>query len=167
MNKTVVIIGSIALLGVGAYFYFKPKAKGATGTGLTGAGGMGAGMTETGIGAGTTGGVMPPAGTVFTTPEEVEAITVKISTARDLTKKICDLKAQYKITTDEMNDFMNFTGVNQSNTAFSNLPISIKTQQMITYQLARKKAIPTVAEAINKLKELGYKEVDCKMVKIA
>jgi hypothetical protein len=165
MNKTVVIIGSIALLGVGAYFYFKPKAKGATGAGTTDAGTTGTG----GMGAltGTTGAIMPPAGTVFTTPEEVEAITVKISTARDLTKKICDLKAQYKITTDEMNDFMNFTGVNQSNTAFSNLPISIKTQQMITYQLARKKAIPTVAEAINKLKELGYKEVDCKMVKIA
>ena len=32
MNKTTIIIGSVALLGVGAYFYFKPKAKGETDT---------------------------------------------------------------------------------------------------------------------------------------
>jgi len=161
MNKTVVIIGSIALLGVGAYFYFKPKAKGATGAGATDAGTTGTG----GMGAltGTTGAIMPPAGTVFTTPEQVEAITVKVSNARDLTKTICDLKKQYKITEDEMNDFMNFTSVS-NDLIKSNMTTA---QSLAQTALARKNAVKTVADSINKLKELGYKEVDCKMVQIA
>jgi len=170
MNKTVIIIGSIALLGVGAFLYFKPKAKvltGANGTGTAGAGTTGTGEA---------GSTMPPAGTVFTTPEEVEAITVKVSTARDLTNLICDLKKRYKITQDQMNDFMNIVGTafgSASNvTQNFGTPVSSlgsvfsTTQTLAEYALARKKAIQTVADSITKLKELGYKEVDCKMVKI-
>jgi len=61
MNKTLIIIGSVALLGVGAYLYFKGKAKpneetmGAdttgtdtTGTGTTGTDTMGTDTTGTG-----------------------------------------------------------------------------------------------------------------------
>jgi hypothetical protein len=75
MNKTVIIIGSVALLGVGAFLYFKPKLTATTGAGETGAGttGAGSGTTgagTTGAGAGTTEGT-PPAGTVLTTPEQV------------------------------------------------------------------------------------------------
>ena len=48
MNKTVIILGSVALLGVGAYLYFKGKAKtneetietDITGTGTTATGTM-------------------------------------------------------------------------------------------------------------------------------
>ena len=167
MNKTALIIGGIAILGVGAYFYFKPKATvttGTTGAGLTGTGTTGTATTGTGT-------AMPPAGTVITSPEEVEAITVKVSTARDLTKTICDLKKQYKITEDEMNDFMNFTswsanvasGVNSSILGSTNASIS----SSLAFQINRKKAIPTIAESIKQLKELGYKEQDCKMVKLA
>jgi len=84
MNKNVLIIGgSIAILGVGAYLYFKSKAK--PNSENMGAETMGAGTTGTGVS-------MPPAGSVFTTPEEVEAITLKITTAKDLTNKICELK---------------------------------------------------------------------------
>jgi hypothetical protein len=169
MNKTVIIIGGVALVGVVAYFYFKPKLTASTGAGETGTGAMGTGMTGTATGTGTTGATMPPAGTVFTTPEQVEAITVKVSTARDLTKKICDLKKQYKITTDQMNDFMNFTNtvtLTGQNSSIFGTQISQSATDMIKFQSARKKAIQTVADSINELKALGYKEVDCKMVQI-
>jgi hypothetical protein len=174
MNKTVIIIGGVAIVGVVAYFYFKPKLSATTGTDAMGTGAMGAGTGTTGTGTtgtGTTGATMPPAGTVFTTPEQVEAITVKVSTARDLTKTICDLKKQYKITTDQMNDFMNFTSTatltGQNSSIFSSTQISQTASEMMKFQLARKKAIQTVADSINELKALGYKEVDCKMVQIA
>ena len=173
MNKNVLIFGGIAILGVGAYLYFKPKATvttGATGAGLTGTGTTGTSTTGTGT-------AMPPAGTVFTTPEEVEAITVKISSARDLTKTICDLKKQYKITEDEMNDFMNITGFGASvtsgiqsslGTAGSSAFNTVSTAQTLFQQSQRRKeAVKTVADSIKQLKELGYKEQDCKMVKIA
>ena len=163
MNKNVLIIGgSIAILGVGAYLYFKGKAKPDEET-------MGEG--ETGTSTTGTGTAMPPAGSVFTTPEEVEAITVKVSTARDLTKTICDLKKRFKITEDEINDFMNITGFGASVVSDVNNAIFGTTSSVVSsgvvYQLGRSKAIPTIAESINKLKELGYKEVDCKMVRIA
>lgn len=168
MNKTVIIIGGVALVGVVAYFYFKPKLTATTGAGEMGTGTTGTGTT--GASAGTTGATMPPAGTVLTTPEEVEAITIKISSARDLTKTICDLKKQYKITEDEMNDFMNITGWSGGVTSGIHTATNDALTSAVTLsQLAsrRKLAVKTVAESINKLKELGYKEVDCKMVKIA
>jgi len=56
MNKTAVIIGGVAFLGIGAYFYFKPKATVTTGAGSSGASSTGStgttGMTGT---TGTTG----------------------------------------------------------------------------------------------------------------
>jgi hypothetical protein len=164
MNKNVLIFGGIAILGVGAYLYFKPKATVTTGAGLTGTGTTGTSTTGTGT-------AMPPAGTVFTTPQEVEAITVKVSSARDLTKTICDLKKQYKITEDEMNDFMNFTSftANVASSVNSSLGNSSMTtaQSLFQNQIARKKAVETVSDSIKQLKELGYKEQDCKMIKIA
>lgn len=166
MNKTAIIIGGVAIVGVVAYFYFKPKLSATTGAGAMGTGEIGALTGTTGTtgttGAGTTGATMPPAGTVFTTPEQVEAITVKVSTARDLTKTICDLKKRYKITEDQMNDFMNFTSWNPSS-----LSTMTTVQSLAQTAVARKKAIQTVANSINELKALGYKEVDCKMVQIA
>lgn len=167
MNKTVIIIGGVALVGVVAYFYFKPKLTASTGAGETGTGAMGTGMTGTATGTGTTGATMPPAGTVFTTPEQVEAITVKVSTARDLTKTICDLKKQYKITEDQMNDFMNFTSWSAGVTSGVNNSLSTATQSSLAYAVGRKKAIQTIADSIKELKSLGYKEENCKMVNIA
>ena len=161
MNKNVLIFGGVALVGVVAYLYLKGKAKPNAET-------MGAGTTgtsTTGSGTTGTGTAMPPAGTVFTTPEEVEAITVKVATARDLTKTICDLKKQYKINEDEMNDFMNFFG---NDSVVPNLISEVMTaQELANYASRRKNVVETVADSINKLKELGYKEVDCKMVRIA
>jgi hypothetical protein len=156
MNKNVLIFGGVALVGVVAYLYFKPKSNANSGATTTGS-------DATSTGAGTTGGIMPPAGTVFTTPEEVEAITVKISTARDLTKTICDLKKKYNITEDEMNDFMNFTSISTPFMESANATAL----SMLANAKARKEAVSTIAENINKLKELGYKEEGCKMIKIA
>jgi hypothetical protein len=189
MNKNVLIIGGgIAIIGVGAYLYFKSKAK-------TNAETLAA-STPT-----------PPAGSVFTTPEEVEAITLKISTAKDLTNKICELKKAYNITDDNLNNYMNFSsnnsndymnfsigGVNlnpfkdgiklNSISPLSNLlggglsigpasPVTkiidglIKDSKNSKLQKEnRGKAIKMASELIIELKELGYKEVDCKMVKI-
>lgn len=54
MKKTALIIGSLVVLGIGAYFYFRPKPKAedvtgadttGTGTGTTGAGTTGVGTT--------------------------------------------------------------------------------------------------------------------------
>jgi hypothetical protein len=57
MKKTALIIGSLVVLGIGAFFYFKPKAKAEDGTG---AGTTGAGATASGTtGVGTT--TPPPA----------------------------------------------------------------------------------------------------------
>jgi hypothetical protein len=106
MNKTVIIIGSIALLGVGAYFYFKPKSTGATGADPMGTDAMGTGTGTTGtgagantIGAGTTGTIggstsVPPTGTVLTTPEQVADTAKKIAEAKSLATKISDLRTK-------------------------------------------------------------------------
>jgi len=193
MNKNVLIIGgSIAILGVGAYLYFKSKAK-------PNSENMGAETTGAGV-------PMPPAGSVFTTPEEVEAITLKITTAKDLTNKICELKKAYNITTDNLNDYMNFSSNNPNDymnfsigrvnlnpfkggiklssiSPVANLfggggigsiiPLGSVVGSLIQdskdakkRQENRGKAIKTASELIIELKELGYKEVDCKMERI-
>ena len=96
MNKTAVILGSLAVLGVGAFLYFRPKAKNGETAGLVasltsgGAGASGTGASTTG--AGVTGASVPPTGTVLSTPAQVEDIAKKIAEARSLATKIADLK---------------------------------------------------------------------------
>jgi hypothetical protein len=96
MNKTVIIAGSVLVLGVGAYFYFKPKKTGTTGSGTTGSGTTGSGTTGTGTtgtgttGTGTTGTEttgtgstsVPPTGTTLSTPAQVEDTAKKIAEAK-------------------------------------------------------------------------------------
>ena len=93
MNKTVVIIGSVLVLGVGAYFYFKPKKTGTTGTGTSGTGTSGADTTGTGTtDTGTTS--VPPTGTTLSTPAQVEDLAKKIAEAKSLATKISDLRTK-------------------------------------------------------------------------
>ena len=93
MNKTVIIAGSVLVLGVGAYFYFKPKKTGTTGSGTTGTETTGTGTTGTGTtSAGTTS--VPPTGTTLTTPAEVEDLAKKIAEAKSLATKISDLRTK-------------------------------------------------------------------------
>lgn len=93
MNKTVVIIGSVLVLGVGAYFYFKPKKTGTTGTGTSGTGTSGADTTGSDTtGTGTTS--VPPTGTTLSTPAQVEDLAKKIAEARSLATQILDKRTR-------------------------------------------------------------------------
>ena len=85
-NKTAVIIGSVVLLGVGAFIYFKPKAIPTAGAGTSGAGTSGAGTSS----SGTTN--LPSTETVLTTPQEVIEVAKKMAEAKDLATKISDLR---------------------------------------------------------------------------
>ena len=101
MNKTAVIIGGVAFLGIGAYFYFKPKATvttsaGSAGTGTTGS--AGTGTTGTGAtGTSSTGTGMtsvPPTGTVLYTPEQVLMTAKIIADAKSLATQISDKRTK-------------------------------------------------------------------------
>jgi hypothetical protein len=113
MNKTVIIIGSVALLGVGAYLYFKGKAKpneetmgtdttgtGTTGTDTTGTDTTGTDTTGTDTtGTGTTGTgtttVNPSTGTVVPKVDEVLQVSNSTKNAQEavtLASQIFELK---------------------------------------------------------------------------
>lgn len=159
MNKTALIIGVLALTGVGAFLYFRPKSSAPT-TGSLGLGSLGLGAPDS-----TTTSV-PPTGTQLVTPEQVAEIALKMSEARELTKNICALKKEYNITTDEMNDFMNFTSY--ENPSYGAVTAGMTRAQILAQNaLKRKKAVQEVSDSIKKLQELGYKEDNCVMVKIA
>ena len=83
MEKKAVIIGSIVVLGLGAYFYFKPKKTG-TDSSMSG---LPPANTNSQIS-------VPPTGEVITSPEEVEKIAQKITDAKALAVKIDALKTE-------------------------------------------------------------------------
>jgi hypothetical protein len=163
MNKAVIIGGSVVLLGVGAYVYFKTKSKaetdsattgtettgaGTTGAGTSGAGTSGAGTSGAGTsGAGTSGAV---AGTTLATPEEVKVELEKIKKAKDLALSICRLRAREK----------------NSSPARATGGFSASFSQ--TQQNAMNAGIRSaIARDVKKLKLLGYTEVNCEIIKIA
>jgi hypothetical protein len=143
MNKTVVIIGSVVVLGVGAYFYFKPKKTGATGTGNSGTGTSGTDTTGTGTtGTGTTS--VPPTDTTLSTPAQVEDLLKKTAEATSIAKQIYDLKqaidnAKYKNSISNSSDWT-------ANITKARNEAIIKSST---------KSIPTL---IQKLSDLGYTE---------
>lgn len=86
MNKTAIVIGVLALAGVGAYFYFKPKTKVET-TGLGGLSDLGS--SDSGATPTTT---VPPTGAILETPEQVAETAKKMAEAKELASKITELK---------------------------------------------------------------------------
>ena len=98
MNKTAVIIGGVAFLGIGAYFYFKPKVTVTTGAGSAGAGSTGAsstGASSTGTSSAGTGMTsVPPTGTVLYTPEQVLMTAKIIADAKSLATQISDKRTK-------------------------------------------------------------------------
>ena len=99
MNKTaIIVVGSLAVLGIGAFFLFKSKATGTAGAGTAGSGTAGTGTSgteTTGSGSGiTTVTSVPPTGTTLTTPEQVAETAKKIADAKDLATKISDLRTK-------------------------------------------------------------------------
>ncbi len=163
MNKTAIIIGSVALLGVGAYLYFKPKAKDATGTGTTGTGATGTGATgtgATGTGAtdtGTTG--VPPTGTTLSTPEQVADTAKKIAEAKSLATKISDMRTKrssYLVIS--LKDYAVVSG----NKFFANNDLMLKALK--DNDIAKlEKDIKDLDEQLGKL---GYMEVNGSIAKI-
>jgi hypothetical protein len=144
MNKAVIIGGSIALLGVGAYVYFKTKSKDetpltTTGTGTTGAGTTGAGTETPAL----------PSGTTLPTPEAVEAEVEKIKKAKDLALSICRLRAREKNSSTPR--------------ATGGFSASFLERQQNAVNVGIRSAI---ARDTKKLKLLGYTEVNCEIVKI-
>ena len=116
MNKTVIIVGSVLVLGVGAYFYFKPKKTGTTGSGTTGTGTTGTGTTGTGTtGTETTGTgstSVPPTGTTLSTPAEVEDVAKKIAEAKSLATKISDLRTKRtSVIAMSLRDYETYSGI--------------------------------------------------------
>jgi hypothetical protein len=182
MNKTAIIIGSVALLGVGAYFYFKPKSTGTagsetagadtlgaglmgagttgtgtTGTGTTGTGTTGTGTTGTGAtGAGTTS--VPPTGTVLTTPQQVEDTAKKIAEAKSLATQISDLRAK-------RNSYVTMS-LSEFKKVFSNQTFWNDTSAQIFKDNQISNLLKSIKNLDEQLGKLGYMEVNGSITKI-
>ena len=156
MNKIVIITGSVALLGVGAYFYFKTKSTGKDVGSLSG-GTLGSIANNPTSSLGTTS--VPPTGTTLTTPEQVQDTAKKIAEARSLATQISDLKTKRNsYINSSLKDFSKL-----SNNSFwaNNLQMlkTIKEQQIGDLE----KQIKALDE---KLALLGYAEVNGSISKI-
>ena len=148
MKKTVIIIGSLALLGVGAFFYFKPKSKGkdllgdaSTGGASTGNGTTGGASTD-GTSAGGTNG------TSTTTPINPQndpntAELVKFIRAELIAKQIFDLRKELPPSC--------------TRNVFDCLPV------ISTFNALKTKKINLLKKEIA---DLGYKEQDGKSIKL-
>ena len=156
MNKIVIITGSVALLGVGAYFYFKTKSTGKDVGSLSG-GTLGSIANNPTSSLGTTS--VPPTGTTLTTPEQVQDTAKKIAEARSLATQISDLKTKRNsYINSSLKDFSKL-----SNNSFwvNNLQMlkTIKEQQIGDLE----RQIKALDE---KLALLGYAEVNGSISKI-
>jgi hypothetical protein len=126
MNKTAIIIGSLAILGIGAYFYLKPKAKaedtiglGTTGSGTTGSGTTGVGSTT-----------QPP-----TQPE------VKTTSAEDLIE-IIKLKDYI---TERANAMNNYKKQSSRNAVKEDIRQNMEKLQLYGYTLDNKRQLIKIA----------------------
>ena len=155
-TKKILIVGAVAVVGVGAYFYFKPKSKGNETNSLSG-GTSGSIPNNPATSSGTTS--VTPTGTTLTTPEQVEETAKKIAEARSLATKIYDLKnKRNSYMTSSSRDFAN----SSNNTFWSNNESMLK--------LLRQQQISVVEKEIKDLDEklalLGYAEVNGSITRI-
>jgi hypothetical protein len=161
MNKKLIIIGSVAILGIGAFFYFKTKAKPKTdtkGAGNAGAETAGAGTSGTDtVGTGTTS--VPPTGTTLTTPEQVAETAKKIADAKDLATKISDLRIKRsKYLSLSLSSYATEAG-HQFWANHDDMLSSMRNSDIISFD----KQIKDLNEQIGKL---GYMETNGSIVKI-
>jgi hypothetical protein len=147
-TKKILIVGAVAVLGVGAYFYFKPKSKVNETDSLSG-GTSGSIPNNPASSSGTTS--VPPTGTTLSTLEKVEENAKRMAEARSLATKIYDLK-------NKRNSYMNSTLRNfaelSNNSFWSNNESMLK--------LLRKQQISEIEKEIKdldiKLSMLGFVE---------
>jgi hypothetical protein len=150
MNKTVVIIGSIALLGVGAYFYFKPKAKDTSATGLGGEVLSNSEVLPTTS--------VPPTGTVLETPAQVAETAQKIAEARVLVSKITELRKERSILLSKP---LSYFGVGTSSLFGTNNTVVTTIKNTQVAGIDKK-----IRELEISLSKLGYTEANGNLVKI-
>jgi hypothetical protein len=175
-TKTVVIIGSVVLLGVGAFIYFKPKAIPTAGVGTSNTGTSNTGTSNTGtsntgtsntstsssgtLSAGTSSSGttnLPSTETVLTTPQEVIEVAKKMAEAKDLATKISDLR-------NGKNRYLSLSLLAYATeTGMSNYPEARWKEFRDTMIAGIDKQIKDLNEQIGKL---GYMEVNGGIVKI-
>jgi hypothetical protein len=153
MKKAVLVIGAVGILGVGLYLAFRNRGKKQDSL-VGGTLDLSSAITTP----------VPPKGTEITTPEQAEEIAVKISLATQLTKEICDLKKQYRITDAQLSEFRNFVGMQSTTNILQSA--TERGETVVSIALQRKLAIKKIGENIQGLKALGYKEENCLLVKI-
>jgi peptidoglycan hydrolase CwlO-like protein len=145
MNKKVIIISVLGLVGVGAFFYFKPKSNAQEQDSLTG-GALG----NTNL-PNTTG--VPPTGTVLTTPEQVQETATKIAEARNLASQVSKLRAQRNV-------YLSSSTKTPTNTFYSSNMQTLINKGQIS-QLDKK-----IKELDDKLVLLGFTELNGSIIKI-
>ena len=143
MNKKVIIVAVLGLVGVGAYFYFKDKSK--TNKILAGQ------TSDNSL-------TVPPKGTVLSNPEEVIDLAKKITDAKGLARNINSLRLEKESMLSNPKRF--FRG---------KVPSIILNNKKVLDSKIEKRVID-FDQQINSfeslIKNLGYKEVNGNAVKI-
>lgn len=164
MIKKIVIFGALALAGVGAYIYFKPKAK-VTGTDTTGAGTTGTDTTGAGTsGTGTTGTGTTGTGTAGTSVTPAPTDTI-LNTAPIVNPNAPITNAQ---SAQNMEALAKFTQAQGLATQIVNLrsgkkPAIFNGQNMSTYQkelFINAQIYEQISNIVAQMNTLGYKEVN-------
>ncbi len=139
-TKKILIVGAVAVLGVGAYLYFRPKnTKGVDASLLE--------NPSSGIN-------VPPKGTTLSTPEQVAETAKKIADAKGLAKKIYDLRIKRdKLKSNPRQSFPIGSIIN------TNALLTVANSQI-------KKIDQEIADIEKVLNSLGYTELNGNIVKI-
>lgn len=143
MNKKVIIVAVLGLVGVGAYFYFKDKSK--TQEILEGK------ANDSSL-------KVPPKGQVLSNPEEVIETAKKITDAKALAKKINLLRLEKEDMISNPKKF--FSGKIPFTMLNNNVYLISKTQLKSQFYDSQ------IADAESLIKNLGFKEVNGNIIQI-
>ena len=150
-TKRVLIIGAVGVLGVGAFFYFRPKKPVITDTGTSNSG-LPTANPNSLI-------TVPPTGAVITSPEEVEKIAQKMADAKALAIKIDDLKTQRR-------QLALLPNVTSGVGIFGAGGIGGGSLQSLLRDRKSKELDTQIADLEKMINDLGYAEVNGKVTKI-
>jgi hypothetical protein len=143
MNKKVIIIAVLGLVGVGAYFYFKEKSK--TNKILAGQ------TTDNSLN-------VPPKGTALSNPEEVIELAKKITDAKGLARNINALRLEKESMLSNPKQY--FTGKVKSLFLNNKAYLDSKIQRRIEDFDSKINSFESL------IKNLGFKEVNGNAVQI-